>query len=294
MIMSDSATEFVSRATPLRAAVTGLAAGGIMNGLFAVGTWFYSGAAMAAGCATDLVMPVGLIWTFSLVASLVFFRAGRRWASAAMVGIFLLVSVSGNGWIADKFIHSVEMPRKTLQPAAEPLRAVVMLGGSAGLAYDDVPELRDAGQRNWLTAQLWAAGKAQSVICTGTSPVAKMGPSEVGRVLFESIGIPEDKIFEVPGDNTSQEMKNLAAFFASPPKAFPVTGEIGLVTSAFHMHRAIRLAEAEGIDFFIPLPCGYESSAPQDFSPRMLVPSAEAMDTFSHALKERLARIVGR
>ncbi|WP_419193969.1 YdcF family protein [Novipirellula herctigrandis] len=264
-----------------------------MNLVFALGTWGYNGAEMAAGCATDLVMPVGLIWTFSLIAMITFYGCGNRRSAIAMAGLFSLVTLTGNGSVASMMIGSVEMPRNSLSATDVPLRSLVVLGGAISIAYDDVPELGRAGQRMFSTAEYWFSDQTQSIICTGTSPVSELGPSKAGRMMLESLKIPSAAIFEVPGHNTTQEMENLAVFFHSPPEDFPSKGKIGLVTSAFHMRRAMRLAEAQGLDF-IPLPCGYDSPASYEWTPRALVPKADAMGVFSRALKERLAKIVGR
>jgi uncharacterized SAM-binding protein YcdF (DUF218 family) len=111
--------------------------------------------------------------------------------------------------------------------------------------------------------------------------------------LLESVGVPTAVIFKVPGENTTQEMKGLKEFFANPPTAFPKSGDTALMTSAFHMRRAMRLAKSHQLDLE-PLPCGYRSGFFRRFSPRDMIPNADAASAFGTALKECLAGLVGR
>ena len=281
------------RASLVRTTLVGIAVGAAFNLLIVAWTWVQNDAGLAARAATALVMPIGLLWTLTLIACLVCFGQGFRRIGILFAMLFLLLSITGNGSVADASMSGIEWRRTDLETLPAPLRCVVVLGGGVGIAYDGVPELGMAGQRIMFTAQLWHAGKTQSVLCTGGSPLSPIPPAAAGRMLLESIAVPSDKIFESPGDNTSEEMKNLAAFFASPPTDFPSEGKIGLVTSASHMKRAMRLAAANGLSF-IPLPCGFETSLDYDFSPRELIPSAGAMDSLGRSIKERLARIVKR
>ncbi|MFG0260896.1 MAG: YdcF family protein, partial [Novipirellula sp. JB048] len=234
----------------------GITGGIALNIILVAWTWLQNDAGLAARAATALVMPLGLLWTLTLVACLVCFVHGCRRCGMGFGMLFAFISLAGNGTVADAGLSSIEWPRTELATLPAPLRSVVVLGGGVGIAYDGVPELGRAGQRVMFAAQLWHAGKTQSILCTGGSPLSPIPPAAASRMLLESIAVPNDKLYESPGDNTSEEMKNLAAFLASPPDHFPRTGEIGLVTSASHMPRAIRLAADHGLDF-IPLPCGF-------------------------------------
>ncbi len=270
-----------------------MACGAGLNLSLVLWTWTYNEAGLAARCATDLILPVGLLWTTALVAAVANLSLGHRWIAALFFSGFVFISLLGNGPIADWSSRGVEMERTDLTPFSEPFSTVVVLGGSVVITYDGVPELSCAGQRIMTTAQLWHAGRTQSIICTGSSPISPLIPSQAGRILLESVSVPGDKIYESPGDNTSQEMQNLKKFFASPPAGFPTEGKKALVTSAFHMKRAMRLA-ADNDLAFIPIPCGYEASIQHDFTPRQFVPNADAMSQLGRAIKERLARWVSR
>ncbi|EMI21176.1 membrane protein containing DUF218 [Rhodopirellula maiorica SM1] len=291
----DAAEQLSSpdRVWTVRNVMIGIAWGAAIDLFLVIWTWIKVDKGMADRCATALVMPLGILWTFTLVASLLCFRRGAWRFGVVFAMLFVLISITGNGDVADASMAGLEPPRTDLNTLSEPLRCVVVLGGGVTIAYDDVPELGIAGQRIMHTAQLWHGGHTQAVICTGGSSLGRIQPAEAGRMMLESIGVPSEKIYESPGDNTSQEMKNLEAFFASPPAGFPGEGKIGLVTSASHMKRALRLAAERNLTF-VPLPCGYETGADYEFAPSELIPSPGAMDSFGRALKERLARLVNR
>jgi len=174
----------------------------------------------------------------------------------------------------------------------KPFRAVIVLGGGAGVTQQQTKELNREGERIFSAAQLWHAGLVSSVICTGSTPSSAEHPRDISAELLQSVGVPTEVIFKAPGENTIQEMQALKEFLEAPPSGFPESGEIGLITSAFHMRRAMRLASAKDLDFH-PLPCGYRR-AYRGFSPKALIPDADAVAVFGSAFKEKLASLVGR
>ena len=261
-----------------------------------VATWLVDGRSQAERAATQLLMPLGLLWLALLLAACWAIAAGQRRWGGVLVLLWLMLTFGGNGMLADAAIQQIEWP-PTQRPATaeEPLRTVIVLGGGAGLDPAKRPELKDDGQRVFAAAQLWHARQTQSIICTGISSRRKLtGPAEIGRRLLQSVGVPEQAIFEVGGPNTFGEMRALAALLEDPPAGFPQSGRIGLITSAFHMPRAMRLAEQARLPV-VPIPCSYRS-APEDtpFSPIDLIPSAQAASTVAIVVKERLAGLLGR
>ncbi len=257
-------------------------------------SYVVEGATTATRSATDLVMPVGMIW-IGLFACAAFFALQKQRAAAGLFAtLFAVLGITANPYVASKFIESVEWPER--QPTAtidQPYRTVVVLGGGADITSLQTEELNASGERIFSAAQLWHAGLASSIICTGSSSDGVGHPREIGANLLESVGVPKQVIFKVAGENTTQEMAGLQEFFDNTPPSFPEMGDIALITSGFHMRRAMRLAATRNLDFD-PLPCGYRNEYFPRFSPRALIPNAEAADSFGLALKERLGGLVGR
>jgi uncharacterized SAM-binding protein YcdF (DUF218 family) len=68
--------------------------------------------------------------------------------------------------------------------------------------------------------------------------------------------------------------------------------KIGVVTSAWHMGRALRLARTAGVEV-TPLPADFVGDVP-GWDRLAIVPSGQALSETSRALREYLARLVGR
>ncbi|WP_182867287.1 YdcF family protein [Rhodopirellula sp. JC639] len=293
-----------------RASLIGVVAAGVLA--VALVTWagIQGGRSPAERTATSLVMPVAVIWLSLLAATIA--SAVRKCTPLAVTFAvaWLAFSIVFNGWVAGHFLRSLEYPA-TADPAGQltqPLDAVVLLGGYAHDNRFDVPQLGHDGQRLLLAAQLWHAGKTKTLICTGTGTDDYRDPSRIGRQMLTSVGVPDHVIFEVPGVNTDAEMIHLKSFFEAPPDAWlqlvgPRRGSpaeasrrgdsIGLVTSAVHLSRAMRLAEKRGLEF-TPLGCNFNGRPIATLSPRDMIPSAGAGRSFAIALKEQLAWVVGR
>lgn len=257
-------------------------------------SFLLEGPTVATRSATDLVLPVGMTWLGLLTCAVFCLLQKQRSAALLFMIGFAFLGLTANPYLASKFIEAVEWPED--QSAAipqSPYRAVIVLGGGAGLSPNQVEQLNRDGERVFSAAQLWHAGLVSSIICTGTVPDGVGHPGEVSAKLLESVGIPTKSIFIVPGENTSQEMDALKKFLEHPPEDFPTSGEIGLMTSGYHQRRAMRLAAAEGLNF-LPLPSGYRGQYFPQFSPRAMIPNAESASAFGSALKETLGGLVGR
>lgn len=239
-----------------------------------------------------MAMPIGIVWLiiFAAVCWCAFQR--RRMGFLIVMAIWILVSVSHNRYFAAWIYHFVEYPFVQLAEDHPTLRTVIVLGGGAGVDPVGEPQLGGDGQRLVDTAKYWHAGRTHSIICTGSNPLNR-DPCDIGKRLLTTIGVDPTVIYKVPGNNTSEEMKSVKAFLDSPPEAFPVDGKVGLVTSAYHMPRAMRLAKGQGLDL-LPLPCGFRVKGDVEFSPWYLVPTSGAASTVGAATKELLAAIIGR
>lgn len=274
-----------------------------------VGVTFSQEGFVAAGRgATMMVLPTGIVW---LVTAAIMSVAliDRHWTKAAVAGVlFLIWSVVGNGGFSNWIIGQVESPLTDSPTPAfeqrvgelEPFDAIVTLGGSAGLKTDHFAEMNGDGERLVSAAQAYHAEMTRTIITTGSSTNGIGNPSEISRELLISLGVPPAAIFEIPGANTQQEMQSLIDFLASPPESWSdrieerVSPRVGLITSAFHMPRAMRLAKSQELEL-IPLPCAFRHSRTnQPWKASDWIPTADAQSTIGVALKEMLAFVLGR
>ncbi len=256
--------------------------------------YLLEGKTLATRTATSLAMPVGLLWLLSIGGTL-WFSLRRQWSASMLFGVVGgVVFVTGCDYFSSRMMSTLEWPEQPLPATTDrPLRTVVALGGGILIGPSGKPELGQDGERVFSAAQLWHAGLTRSIILTGTTPDGRYNPSDVGREILLSIGVPDDVIFRVKGETTTQEMQAMKAFSADPPARFPTSGAMALVTSAFHLPRAMRLAAVHDLDF-IPYPCAFRGSIDERYAPSRWVPGSRAMSDFALALKERLAGLVYR
>lgn len=270
-------------------------------------TYWQQGFVAAGRAGTTMIMPAGWVWLILWGVTVYWASRGHRSRSIAWLILFLVWTAAGNGSVAATALRWVETPIPTTSHPAfekrgldEKLDILVTLGGSASWVVEEFPEINADGERLLSAAQVYHAGMTRTIITTGTSTDGIAHPSEIGRELLISLGVPAERIFSIPGVNTKAEMKSLAEFLKSPPAAWrdqvdtPSAPVVGLVTSAFHMPRALRLAATQGLDV-VAIPCAYRVDyADRPWKASDWIPTSENQSTIGLALKETIAWILGR
>lgn len=257
-------------------------------------SWIIEGTTLARRTATSLAMPMGAIWLASVLFGLLHSFRGQFSAAIGFGFLSLLIFTFGNPYLSSCLMDRIQWPMvESIASTETPLRTVVALGGGVSISPGGIPEIGNDGERIFSSAQLWHAGLTQSIICTGATPDGVDNPSDVGKTLLLSAGVPESAIFTVGGETTTGEMNALEEFFETPPEGFPETGDIALCTSAFHMRRAMRLAEQREFDFK-PYPCAFRGAKFDWLTPHRWVPVAGAALNIGLALKEELGMLMGR
>lgn len=148
----------------------------------------------------------------------------------------------------------VSLERKFLpKPLAEIPKAdvIVLLGGGVELAHKDFPhpECNTSGDRTIKAFQLWKAGKASVIIPTGEEAFCSDKP------LLELLGVPSSAILcESEARDTAENATK--TFEILQKKNYK---KVLLVTSSWHLPRAMMLFQADNIDF-IPVGCDAEAS----------------------------------
>lgn len=263
--------------------------------LIPLATLVWEGADLAGRVTVDMVMPPALLWCILLAVTIGHFANGQRRMGSLFLLVWLFITLTFNGRIAERVFNAVERP-PSAEIAAEklPLRAVITLGGAAGENVYGQDEVNRDGERVISAAQMWHAGETRTIICTGMAlnPKHSQTGASCRRILL-SLGVPDDAIIQIGGVDTQSEMECLRELLDDPPPALDQPGEIGLITSAFHINRALRQAKKVSLDL-VPIPVAYRMGKPAPLSPRHIVPTAEAGELFRAAMKERLAGILGK
>ncbi|MEJ7590200.1 MAG: YdcF family protein [Planctomycetaceae bacterium] len=251
---------------------------------------------------TALVMPSGLLWILLLTLSIQLCMQKKHHHSGQSGGIaatvcFALFSVAGNGFIADHMAAALEADYLRVDPMKEaPLDVVIVLGGGSGLGANGRLQGNGSGDRLILAAQLYHQKIARKFICTGQR-IALMNasgvdPAESSRDILIKLGVPDSAIEIAGGRNTSEEMQGLSKRFHESKL------RIGLLTSAWHLPRAMRLANRNGLQP-IPLPADFRTAANIEGLTtgqmvESMIPNGFALGATWSFAKEYLGMMLGR
>ena len=241
------------------------------------------------------VLPLGL----SLILLVVGLIGRRRWP---VIAALLLLWVFSLGLMSQSLWRWLEAPwQRRAATAAPSADAIVVLSGgrhpAPGAAR--VSEWRDP-DRFLAGLDLYRAGKAPLLLFTGgASPFRPGQPQEGQRYLQEALqlGIPEAAMASTSSVvNTAEEAVAIRRLLAPPSSSLSASSpRILLVTSAFHMRRAQRLFESQGLHV-LPFPVDFQARGRWAGllwrDPSQWLPSARALDDSSRALRELIGRLM--
>lgn len=208
----------------------------------------------------------GETWIVLLLAAGFWARyRGRIWRARVFsgTGLGLLVVITALP-LGDWMIH----PFETVYPVAPELNRVdgiIVLGGAeqAGLAQRwGLPMVNEAGERFIAGAALaHQYPHAKLVFSGGSGALRDLGRARtlqagMARDLFTSLGIAQERILlEGTSRNTAENARNSSAKFQPKPEETWV-----LVTSGYHMPRAMRSFQSAGWGNLVPWPVDMRSA----------------------------------
>ena len=204
----------------------------------------------------------------------------------------IIAIVFSNPWflnLVEYPFHTSPMPMKQ----NEHYDLGIVLGGMT--RYDPVNKkgyFNISSDRFIQTALLYKMGHIKKImVCGGQNGLIKYKDfTEAGFVAqnLRDLGIPASDIILEDRSKTTAEN----AFFAKKilDTARVLKGRAVLITSAFHMPRAVKTFEAEGISVR-PYPCVF-SVLPSSLRPGLqdLIPNANVMGNWSGFIKEIIGR----
>lgn len=267
---------------------------GLASSSFA--SFFAFGKSVTEKFVTALVLPCGVIWLLIFAMSLLAFFLKSRAVGCLGLLTFAIYTVLGSGYLSSALAAAIEAPFQDIDPLQqEPFDEVVVLGGGGKVGSNLRSQGNGSGDRLILAAALYHGGITKTVICTGTSIKGlgndKIGPGEISAAVLQSLGVPDDAIELVEGRTTSEEMTNLSQRFGKDGR------RVGVVTSAWHLSRALRLAESHDLNFY-PLPADFLGGPIRPRSTVEMVkdciPDIDRLIVTSHVLREYLAALAGR
>lgn len=249
-----------------------------------------AGTSLVEKTVTALVMPTGIVWLL-LTIHVVFCLFERR-RGAALFGslIWILYWATSTEVVTRHFSDYLEAPFEMVDPSqSEAFDYVLVLGGGVRV-YEDKISVGHAGDRVVLAARLFHAGNIKHLVISGEfHDWMGEAPSiaEITETLLMQLKVPKSAIIKIRGKNTFEEFRELKLLMAEKS-----IESVGVITSATHMPRALRLAASNGLNVS-PLPADFERSMP---GPLVLdiIPSQSGLRKSTRSLKEFLARLADR
>lgn len=237
---------------------------------------------------SQLVTPPGLLAAgLVLGALLTLFGLRRLGRFVAAVGIAqaILLSLAP---VADALMVPLENEARRLAAEAPPCcyEAIVVLGGAVKRPLPPArpdADLSEGADRVWHAARLFKAGVAPRIILSGGAPDAPgyMTEAHAMRAFLLDLGVPNDRIvLEGKSLNTIGNIREVRTLVGDQ--------RVALVTSAFHMPRAMQLARLGRLNASA-FPTDWQAVA--DDRPPWLawLPSVDSTITSWMALKEHIA-----
>ena len=214
--------------------------------------------------------------------------------------VFIFLIVFSNGFVSDVLWRLLEYPWKRIDYSLiDSSDGIVVLSSSRHLppGKTKIVEWYDP-DRFFAGINLYKANKSKRLIFTGgIHPFTSDLPPEGDIYIIEAIsmGVPKKDLFTTyPVTNTYQEAKAIKKLLNYEISS--TQKRIILVTSAFHMKRAKKIFEREGI-IVMPYPVDFKGSK-SFFSlfrnPLNLIPSSFHLHKSSSAIREIIGRIVYR
>ncbi len=241
-----------------------------------------------------LVYPVGLVCALLLLSVLSNFGKAKRTSLFLSIGCFLILYLSSTPWLAQRLIDQLQGEYPPV--AAVNLQAVdcaIVLGGMVSESGDSGQSVNyhEAIDRAIQAAALYRQQRVQRlVIAAGNIQVTPSGRSEADWILgfMLQLGVDRSDItLESSSRNTRENALQTLALY----RQLGCEGGL-LVTSAYHMPRAMAVFDAAGFSLEA-FPVDFVA-APGASSTMKLLPTVEALQITTLAIKEHLGYLVYR
>jgi uncharacterized SAM-binding protein YcdF (DUF218 family) len=238
------------------------------------------------------LMPAGLVWLGLLAfARVLAQRVGRPFAGAALA-LWLLYTVAGNAWFGSAVLAWLQRGYVALDPFGQgQFDAVLVLGGGVDVRDDGKPMLTAAGDRVVLAVRLFRAGKTPLLVTSGPYlplPGGKATSTAAATAaIWRQLGVPEESIVLLEGPRTTTD-EVLALKRAAADRSWK---RVGLLTSAWHLRRAMGLCRHFGVEV-TPLPS--DAVRLPQVRLRWLVPQEIGFFQVQAACWELLGALAGR
>ncbi len=227
------------------------------------------------------LMPLGLTWLGLLAAASGAWALGRRRTAVIAAALAALLGIACNQWVGATLIASLENRVDAELPSGdERFDAVCVLGGGATRRFDGASQLGETGDRVRIGAVQFLGGRTPLLVTTGVF-------ASDTCAMWKELGIPVTAVVVEPAPlNTAEEIAAIK-HLAEERK----WSRIGVVSSAWHLPRALRLAAHAGLALRA-MPADWLGAIPP-WTAETVLPKAEGIRMVELGLKERLGLWLG-
>lgn len=239
-----------------------------------------------------LIMPAGLLWFGWLTLTLIAWHRGQRGTTAAMLGLWCLSSVLGSDYVGASWLRWLQKDYVDINPMEQaPFEAIFVLGGGTETTDVGLPQLTHFGDRVALGARMYHRGLTPILVASGRS-IHGIGPrrdlARETRDIWMQLEVPQEAIITISEPrNTSEEVRAYSEMIGERGWS-----RVGLITSAWHLRRALRNCEDLGIEMH-PLPAG-QCSRPTWQGMMSVIPYGRGLYSVHLAAWETVGYLVGR
>ena len=231
-------------------------------------------------------VPPGVLVLLAVFLGVSLLRRKGRAAGLAFLFFGALLWAVSIPPVSDGLLHGLESPYERLSdPKGD---VIVLLGGGA---YEWAPDLTGEGApsgemlgRLVTAVRLQKRLKVPVLVSGGNAFRNKASEAPIVKRFLVDLGVPENRIhLEGESRDTRENAILSAAILRRAGYASPV-----LVTSAFHMRRAVLLFERAGVKA-TPYPAGFKTWTGKKYGPEDFLPTAAGLFESAMAMKEYLA-----
>ncbi len=249
------------------------------------------GKPLAEKTLTTLMMPVGMFWVVLTGRLLQLLVRPSRGGIMPVLLLWCALMAFGTRPLPRWLTSSIESSVKSYEPQRDgPLDAIVVLGGGTTQGRWR-PQVGGSGDRLVLAAELYHLGMTKLLVTTGdiTEGVSDHSPdpSEQTVEIWTKLGIDSAAIRSIGGRNTFEEMQQVKEIWSELPGK-----KVGLLTSALHLPRAVRLARSQGLEM-TPIAADVRTAL-NEWGLLSFIPNAESFGDLARAQHEIMAAWVGR
>ncbi|QKJ30390.1 YdcF family protein [Mucilaginibacter mali] len=234
-----------------------------------------------------LIFPIYWIFVLLLIAAFTKRKKLRKWTSISAVVLMLIFS---NTWLCNLFEHIWEYPAAQLPDNAHYSAAIVLGGFSSQISATD-GRFNAACERFLQAVRLQKTGKVSHIMISGGN--GTLNPRQFSEAVWvqgqlKQFGVPDSAIvLETKSRNTLEN----ARFSAEILKTSGLKPPYLLITSGYHMRRALMIFKHAGVDV-VPYPCNFSTSNISRPSWLEMVPDMEAITWWNGTIKEEWGYMV--